>query len=62
MEIKDCDYVVKILDFYYTRSDNGKLIQNTVFEYIDSNLEDLLQKNIKDNTIIPMIEIKNILY
>jgi len=25
-EIKDCDYVVKILDFYYSKTDSGKLI------------------------------------
>jgi glycogen synthase kinase 3 beta len=26
LDIKDCDYVVKILDFFYTRTDDDKLI------------------------------------
>lgn len=25
-DIKDCDHVIKILDFYYSKTENGKLI------------------------------------
>ncbi len=61
MEIKECPYVVRILDFYYTRAADQKLIQNTIFEYVDSNLEDLIQENIRGGSTIPLAEIKGIL-
>lgn len=61
MEIKECPYVVRILDFYYTRAADQKLIQNTIFEYVDSNLEDLIQENIRGGSAIPLAEIKAIL-
>ena len=32
-ELKDCEYVIKLIDTFYSVNDEGKLIQNLVFEY-----------------------------
>ncbi len=48
-DIKNCDHVIKILvrlahqDFYYSRNNQNKLIQNIVFEYMQDNLENMIQ-------------------
>ncbi len=34
--IKDCDQCVKMLDTFYTVNDDGKVVQNVVFEYVSS--------------------------
>ena len=36
-ELRDCDQCVKMLDTFYTVNDDGKVIQNVVFEYVCSN-------------------------
>jgi serine/threonine protein kinase len=36
-ELKDCEQCVKMLDTFYTVNDEGKVIQNVVFEYVSSN-------------------------
>jgi serine/threonine protein kinase len=36
-ELKDCDQCVKMLETFYTVNDDGKVIQNIVFEYVSSN-------------------------
>ena len=33
-KIKDCDYVVKLLDAFYSVNNDGKVIQNLVFEFV----------------------------
>lgn len=38
-EIKDHANVVKLLDFFYSKTDSNKLIQNIIFEYVEDNLE-----------------------
>ena len=35
-ELKNCDQCVKMLDTFYTVNDDGKVIQNVVFEYVPS--------------------------
>ena len=35
-ELKDCEHIVKMLDTFYTINDDGKVIQNVVFEYVPS--------------------------
>jgi glycogen synthase kinase 3 beta len=38
-ELKECDQCVKMLDTFYTVNDDGKVIQNVVFEYVSSKLK-----------------------
>ena len=37
-ELKDCDQCVKMLETFYTVNDDGKVIQNVVFEYFERSL------------------------
>jgi hypothetical protein len=39
--------VVQTYDFFYSKSKEGKLIQNFIFEFIPDNLEAKLQRYIK---------------
>ena len=45
--LKDCPNIIQIEDIFYTTNNKQKLIQNIVFEYVDNNLENVIQKNIK---------------
>jgi glycogen synthase kinase 3 beta len=35
-ELRECEQCVKMLDTFYTVNDDGKVIQNVVFEYVSS--------------------------
>ena len=59
-QLKDCDYVVKLLDAYYTLSDEKKLIQNLVFEYLPNNLDKYMRKIKRDKSFINIKKIKEI--
>ncbi|CAD8165383.1 unnamed protein product [Paramecium octaurelia] len=61
-EVKECDHIVKILDFFYSRTDAGKLIQNIVFEYMEDNLENRIQTYIKQNKSFSELTIKSYIY
>ena len=45
-------------DFFYSKNDQGKLIQNIVFEYVDDNLESLIERTVKSKSILPERTIK----
>ena len=55
MLVKDCDNVVRLLvlflnydkDFFYTKTNDQKTIQNLVLEYMEDNLENRIQAYIK---------------
>lgn len=40
--LRECKNVVKMLDIYYSRSEDGKTAQNLVFEYCNKNLEEII--------------------
>lgn len=67
-DIKSCPHVIKILvsrlnqDFYYSRNTQNKLIQNIVFEYMDDNLENMIQHKVKNMDKFPDKQIKLIIY
>ncbi|CAD8177815.1 unnamed protein product [Paramecium pentaurelia] len=61
-EVKECEHIVKILDFFYSRTDSGKLIQNIVFEYMDDNLENRIQIFIKQGKTFSELTIKSYIY
>ena len=42
-ELKDCKHVVKLLDIFYTKSQDHKLVQNMLFEYLENDLERMIQ-------------------
>lgn len=45
-------------DFFYSKNDQGKLIQNIVFEYVDDNLESLIERTVKSKSILAERTIK----
>ena len=57
-EIRDCDEVVRMEKVFYTLSDKGQIIQNTVFEYVSESLEGYIQKKIDSKELIPALTIK----
>jgi len=46
-KLRECKNVVKMLDIYYSRSDDGKTAQNLVFEFCHRNLEEVIQQTKK---------------
>jgi serine/threonine protein kinase len=63
-DIKNCDHAVKILvgrrnqDFYYSRNSQNKLIQNIVFEYMEDNLEAMIQEKVNNLATFSETEVK----
>jgi len=37
-KINECENVVKMLETFYSVNDDGKMIQNIVFEYVESKI------------------------
>ena len=59
-ELKDCDYVVKLMDTFYSVNDDGKVIQNLVFEYVTRSLEVFMEEYRRKKKYIPLEKIKQI--
>ncbi len=36
-QLNDCENVVKMMHTFYTVNEDGRIIQNAVFEYVESN-------------------------
>lgn len=48
-----------MLDIYYSKTDDGKRIQNIVFEYCSQDLEEVIKKAKEEAQPIPIAEIKD---
>jgi serine/threonine protein kinase len=48
-----------MLDIYYSKNEDGKRVQNIVFEYCSTNLEEVIQKAKEARKPIPISEIRN---
>ena len=59
-ELKDCEYVVKLMDTFYSVNDDGKVIQNLVFEYVTRSLEVFMEEYRRKKKYIPLEKIKQI--
>ena len=59
-KLKDCEYIVKLLDTYYTLNEEKKLTQNLIFEYVPNNLDKYMKKMKKTKGFIPIDKIKNL--
>ena len=57
-KINNCDYVVKLLDAFYSVNNDGKVIQNLVFEFVTLNLETFIETYKKKKQHIPIEQIK----
>ncbi|CAD8092363.1 unnamed protein product [Paramecium sonneborni] len=68
-QLKQCSYVVKILvqehimqDVFYSKSEDNKMIQNIILEFMDQNLEDIIQEHRKKEIYLDCKVLKNYLY
>ena len=59
-QIKDCNYIIKLMDTFYSVNDDGKVIQNLVFEYVTRSLEIYMDDFRKNKKYIPIEKIKQI--
>lgn len=58
-KLRQCENCIQMLDIYYSKGEDGKNIQNLVFEYCSQNLEDMIQKHKELQQAISMREIKD---
>lgn len=42
-ELKDSNHIIKLLDIFYTRGKDNQLVQNMLFEFLDKDLEKMIQ-------------------
>ena len=41
--LRGCENVVQLLNIYYSKNEEGKVVQNLVFEFCQQNLEEVIQ-------------------
>lgn len=59
-KLKDCEYVVKMMDTFYSVNDDGKVIQNLIFEYVSRSLEGYMESIKIQKKLIPIEKIKTL--
>ena len=58
-KLQECTNVVRLLNIYYSKTEDDKCVQNMVFEYCSTNLEDVIQSHKSKNQPIPMDDIRD---
>jgi serine/threonine protein kinase len=56
--LKNAPNVVQLLDFFYTVDSKQRIIQNSVFEFCDRSLEDVVKSLEKRNTYLDILDLK----
>ena len=57
-KLRECENCIQMLDIYYSKTEDGKKVQNIVFEYCSQDLEDVIKKAKEANRPIPMPEVR----
>ena len=57
--LRGCENVVQLLNIYYSKNEEQKVVQNLVFEFCHQNLEEVIQNAKEARRLIPMDDIKN---
>lgn len=57
--LRGCQNVVQLLNIYYSKNEEGKVVQNLVFEFCSQNLEEIIQTAKENRRLIPMDDIKD---
>jgi serine/threonine protein kinase len=52
--LRECPNVIKLLDIYYSKNDEGKTAQNLIFEFCNTNLEEVIQQHKAKEEYIPV--------
>ena len=58
-KLRGNEHCIQMLDIFYSCNEDGKKVQNLVFEFCSGNLEDVIQKAKQERKAIPMSDIKN---
>jgi serine/threonine protein kinase len=56
--LRDCKNVIKLLDIYYSKNEEGKTAQNLIFEYCRTNLEEVIQHHKQQEKYIPVADVR----
>jgi glycogen synthase kinase 3 beta len=57
-KLRECKNVIKLLDIYYSKNEEGKTAQNLIFEYCNTNLEEVIQTNKSKEKYIQIDEVR----
>lgn len=57
-KLRDCRNVIKLLDIYYSKNEEGKTAQNLIFEFCKTNLEELIQQAKSKEEHIPFDHVR----
>jgi glycogen synthase kinase 3 beta len=57
-KLRECRNVIKLLDIYYSKNEEGKTAQNLIFEFCRTNLEEVIQQSKKAERYIPVAEVR----
>jgi serine/threonine protein kinase len=58
-KLRDCKNVIKMLDIYYSKNEEGKTAQNLIFEFCQTNLEEIIQIHKQKEKYIPLNDIRD---
>ncbi|CAD8170899.1 unnamed protein product [Paramecium pentaurelia] len=62
MQLKTCPNVVRLIDVFYSRSEDNKMVQNIILEFMDQNLENIIIDHRKRKDYFDTKTLKNYLY
>jgi glycogen synthase kinase 3 beta len=57
-KLRECKNVIKLLDIYYSKNEEGKTAQNLIFEYCKTNLEEAIQTHKAKEKYLPIEEVR----
>lgn len=58
-KLRECRNVIRMLDIYYSKNEEGKTAQNIIFEFCKTNLEEVIQTSKEKKVYIDMADIKD---
>ena len=58
-KLRECSNVIKMLDIYYSKNEEGKTAQNLIFEYCKTNLEEIIQNHKQKDKYIPLSNVRD---
>ena len=60
-KLRECKNVIRLLDIYYSKNEEGKTAQNLIFEFCRTNLEEVIQQHKSTEKYIPVADVRRFL-
>lgn len=57
-KLRECRNVIKMLDIFYSKNEQGKTAQNLIFEFCKTNLEEIIQTHKQKEKYIPIEDVR----